>query len=58
MAIGYSQEMAIREVVGGLTKLALDPTDNVWRTKLHIRIQKRGHSDENNITNFCNVIDE
>ena len=58
MDIGYSQEMATKEVLGGLTKLALDPIDNVWRMYHHIKIQKRGHTDENDITNFGNVIDE
>jgi hypothetical protein len=58
MAIGYNQEMVIREVLGGLTRLVLDPIDNVWRTKFHIKIPKRGPTDENNITNFGNVIDE
>jgi len=45
MDIGYMQEMVIREVLGGLIKMALDPIDNVWRTKLHIKIQKRGPLD-------------
>ena len=58
MDIGYIQEMVTREVLGGLIKITIDPFDNVWRMNLHIKIQSGGHSDENNITNFCNVIDE
>ena len=58
MDIGQSQTMATREVQGGLIEITLDPIDNVWRMKLHTQIQRRGHTDENDITNFGNVIFE
>ena len=50
--------MDTKEVLGGLIKIPIDLIDNVWRTKVHIKIQKRGPTDENDITNFGNVIDE
>ena len=43
---------------GGLIEITLDLIDNVWRMKLHTQIQRRGHTDENDITNFGNVIFE
>ena len=58
MDIGYIQEMVTREVLGGLIKITIDPFDNVWRMHHHIKIQRRGHTDENDITNFGNVIFE
>ena len=50
--------MATREVQGGLIEITLDPIDNVWRMKPHTQIQRRGHTDENDITSFGNVIFE
>ena len=50
--------MDTKEVLGGLIEITLDLIDNVWRMKLHTQIQRRGHTDENDITNFGNVIDE
>ena len=57
MDFGWSP-MVIREVLGGLIEIMLDPFDNVWRKNLHIKIQSGGPSDENDITNFGNVIFE
>ena len=51
-------EADIRKVLFGLIDIILHLTDNVWRTMLHIKIQSGGHTDENSITGFCNVIDE
>jgi hypothetical protein len=45
MDIGYMQEMVIREVLGGLIKMAPDPIDNVRKMHHHIKIQKRGPLD-------------
>jgi flagellar motor protein MotB len=50
--------MATKEVLGGLIEITLDLIDNVWRMQSHIKIQIRGHTDENDITNFGNVIFE
>tara|TARA_R110002096_G_scaffold403223_1_gene600745 strand:- start:451 stop:642 length:192 start_codon:yes stop_codon:yes gene_type:complete len=50
--------MDTKEVLGGLIEITLDLIDNVWRMKLHTQIQRRGHTDENDITNFGNVIFE
>ena len=49
---------AIPEVLGGLIEIVIDLIDNVWMRIFHIKIQSGGPGDENNITNFCNVIDE
>ena len=49
---------AIPEVLFGLIEIVIDLIDNVWMRIFHIKIQSGGHSDENNITNFCNVIFE
>ena len=62
MDFGWSQTMepeaGTREVQFGLIEITLDPIDNVCRMKLHTQIQIRGHTDENDITNFGNVIFE
>ncbi len=62
MDIGWDTPMDleadIREVLFGLIDIMLHLIDNVWRTMLHIKIQSGGHTDENNITCFCNVIFE
>ena len=49
---------AIREVLSGLIEITLALIDNVWMRIFHIKIQNGGPTDENNITGFCNVIDE
>ena len=51
-------EAGTREVQFGLIEIMLNLIDNVWRKNLHIKIQRRGHTDENDITNFGNVIFE
>jgi hypothetical protein len=51
-------EVDTREVLFGLIEIMLNLIDNVWTRIHHIKIQRRGHTDENNITNFGNVIDE
>jgi hypothetical protein len=62
MAIGWDTPMDlepdIKKVLFGLIDIMLHHIDNVWRTKVHIKIQNGGHSDENDITNFGNVIFE
>ena len=42
----------------GLIDIMLHLIDNVWKMQSHIKIQRRGHTDENDITNFGNVIFE
>ena len=51
-------EADIRKVLFGLIDIMLHLIDNVWMKKFHIKIQKRGPTDENDITNFGNVIFE
>jgi Flp pilus assembly CpaF family ATPase len=51
-------EADTREVLDGLIEIMLYLIDNVWKKKYHIMMQSGGHTDENSITNFCNVIDE
>ena len=62
MDFGWSQTMepeaGTREVQFGLIEIMLNLIDNVWMRLHHIKIQSGGHTDENSITNFCNVIDE
>ena len=51
-------EADTNEVLFGLIDIMLHLIDNVWMKKFHIKIQNGGHSDENSITGFCNVIFE
>ena len=51
-------EADTREVLGCLIEIILHLTDNVWKKKYHIMIQSGGPTDENDITNFGNVIFE
>ena len=62
MDFGWRQTMEpeadTREVLFGLIEIMLNLIDNVWMRIHHIKIQSGGHTDENDITNFGNVIDE
>ena len=49
---------AIPEVLFGLIEIVIDLIDNVWMRIFHIKIQSGGPTDENDITNFGNVIFE
>ena len=51
-------EADTREVLGGLIEIMLYLIDNVWMRLHHIKIQSGGLGDENDITNFGNVIFE
>jgi hypothetical protein len=51
-------EVDTREVQFGLIEIMLNLIDNVWMRIRRIKIKNGGHSDENDITNFGNVIFE